>query len=53
MVVVDFFREFAYGLKLGARHTVTQRHDLTERALRPGLPKVARNAVLGAEEFGR
>ena len=48
----DTLREFAHGLRLGARHCVGNRHGLTEAALRPSLP-ARRNATVPGENFGR
>lgn len=53
MFVVDVVREFAFGLKLGARHAVNNRHGLTEAALRPSLPASRRDGVVAGENFGR
>ena len=53
MFVIDVVREFAYGLKLGARHAVNNRHGLTEAALSPSLPAARKNGLVAGETFGR
>ncbi len=52
MMVVDVVREFAYGLRLGARHSL-ERHAYTEKALRPALTTGQQNAYVGVEQAGR
>lgn len=48
----DMFREFAYGLRLGARHSLDTRHNLTENALRPSVSAALRDKKVGSEQFG-
>jgi len=49
----DMLREFAYGLKLGARHAVDTRHHMVERAVRPSVSAAQQNGVVGTEQAGR
>jgi hypothetical protein len=49
----DIFREFAYGLKLGARHSIDTRHNMTERAISPSLKAAKKNCYVGSEQSGR
>lgn len=49
----DVIREFAHGLKLGARHAVSTRHNLTEKAMRPSLRAALEDRVVGSEQAGR
>ncbi len=49
----DIFREFVYGLKLGARHSIDTRHNMTERAISPSLKAAKKNSYVGSEQSGR
>ncbi len=49
----DAIREFAYGLKLGARHSVSTRHYMTEKALRPSVRAALRDGMVNSEQSGR
>lgn len=49
----DIIREFAYGLKLGARHSIDVRHNLTERAMRPSVTAALKNNSVGTDNVGR
>ncbi|MCO5133148.1 MAG: hypothetical protein M9908_02135 [Phyllobacteriaceae bacterium] len=49
----DTIREFAYGLKLGVRHSVSTRHNMTERAMRPSVSAALRNMPVATEHAGR
>jgi hypothetical protein len=52
-VMINILREAAYGLKLGFRYSVTNRHGMMEQAFRPN-PRAARaNGYVGMEEAGR
>ena len=48
----DMIRELAYGLKLGARHSVDTRHNMTERALRPSVTAALKNGNVGTDGAG-
>lgn len=49
----DILREFAYGLKLGARHSFEIRHNMTERAISPSVRAAKQNGFVGSEQSGR
>lgn len=49
----DMIREFAYGLKLGARHSIDTRHHFAERAVRPSVTAAMKNEFVGTEQSGR
>lgn len=49
----DVIREFAHGLKLGARHAISTRHNLTEVAIRPSVRAALKDGVVGTEQAGR
>ena len=49
----DTIREFAYGIKLGVRHSVSTRHNMTERAMRPSVSAALRNMPVATEHAGR
>jgi len=48
----DMIREFAYGLKLGARHSVSVRHNMTERMMRPSVTAALKNNSVGTDTAG-
>ena len=48
----DIIREFAYGLKLGARHSIDVRHNMTERAMRPSVSAARKNGTVGIDNAG-
>jgi hypothetical protein len=49
----EMIREFAYGLKLGARHSVDTRHNMIERAVRPSVSAARKNTFVASEKVGR
>jgi len=49
----DMIRELAYGLKLGARHSVDTRHNMTERMMRPSVSAALKDNAVGMEQSGR
>ncbi|MCC0021427.1 MAG: hypothetical protein H6888_10180 [Nitratireductor sp.] len=51
--MINFFREAAYGLKLGFRYSVTNRHGMMEQAFRPNTRAARANGYVGIEEAGR
>lgn len=51
MMVVDVIREFAHGLKLGARHAFESR-SYTEQVLRPSVRSALRDRFVGSDEAG-
>jgi hypothetical protein len=52
-IMFDIIREFAYGLKLGARHSIDVRHNLTERTMRPSVSAALKNNSVGTDHAGR
>jgi hypothetical protein len=48
----EMIREFAYGLKLGARHSVDTRHNMIERTMRPSVSTALKNASVGTDTAG-
>ena len=46
-------REFAYGLSSGAHYTLTNRHDMVEKAISPSVAAATKNGKLNTEGFGR
>jgi len=53
MTMFEMIREFAYGLKLGARHSFDTRHNLVERTMRPSVSAALKNTSVGADTAGR
>lgn len=49
----DMVREFAYGLKLGVRHSVTARHNMVETIARPSVAAAIKNQPVGNDQVGR
>jgi len=48
----DMIRELAHGLKLGARHSVSVRHNMTEHMMRPSVSAALKNGMVGTDSAG-